>query len=98
MGVYGSMVANDFVQVPYTYCWSPSLIPKPIDWGDHIGECWSIFAVCCHVVPDVTGASCFCGCLRFVENMVVAHALFGTLLVHHLFTLWKSNLILLRLD
>ncbi|KAJ3049646.1 hypothetical protein HK097_009382, partial [Rhizophlyctis rosea] len=24
------------MKVPYTYCWSPSLIPKPIDWGDHI--------------------------------------------------------------
>ncbi|TPX54732.1 undecaprenyldiphospho-muramoylpentapeptide beta-N-acetylglucosaminyltransferase [Powellomyces hirtus] len=24
------------LKVPHTYCWSPSLIPKPIDWGDHI--------------------------------------------------------------
>jgi UDP:flavonoid glycosyltransferase YjiC (YdhE family) len=22
--------------VPYTYCWSPSLVPKPNDWADHI--------------------------------------------------------------
>lgn len=22
--------------VPYTYCWSPSLVPKPKDWGSHI--------------------------------------------------------------
>ena len=22
--------------VPYTYCWSPSLVPKPADWPDHI--------------------------------------------------------------
>lgn len=25
------------LKVPYTYCWSPSLIPKPIDWEDHVG-------------------------------------------------------------
>ncbi|KAI9926957.1 hypothetical protein AWENTII_010790 [Aspergillus wentii] len=24
------------LQVPHTYCWSPSLLPKPNDWGQHI--------------------------------------------------------------
>lgn len=24
------------LKVPYTYCWSPSLIPKPNDWGNNI--------------------------------------------------------------
>ncbi|KIV89386.1 hypothetical protein, variant 2 [Exophiala mesophila] len=24
------------LRVPYTYCWSPALIPKPKDWGSHI--------------------------------------------------------------
>ncbi|KAI0383627.1 glycosyltransferase family 1 protein [Hypomontagnella monticulosa] len=24
------------LQIPYTYCWSPALIPKPNDWGQHI--------------------------------------------------------------
>ena len=24
------------LQIPYTYCWSPALIPKPKDWGAHI--------------------------------------------------------------
>ena len=24
------------LQVPHTYCWSPALIPKPKDWGQHI--------------------------------------------------------------
>ncbi|KAK7520486.1 uncharacterized protein IWZ02DRAFT_265520 [Phyllosticta citriasiana] len=24
------------LRVPYTYCWSPALIPKPKDWGHHI--------------------------------------------------------------
>ncbi|KIW71103.1 hypothetical protein PV04_03308 [Phialophora macrospora] len=24
------------LRIPYTYCWSPALIPKPKDWGPHI--------------------------------------------------------------
>ena len=24
------------LRIPYTYCWSPALIPKPGDWGNHI--------------------------------------------------------------
>ncbi|KAG6195338.1 hypothetical protein E4U35_008472 [Claviceps purpurea] len=24
------------LKIPYTYCWSPALIPKPNDWGVHI--------------------------------------------------------------
>ncbi|KAI8719146.1 Glyco-transf-28 domain-containing protein [Fusarium sp. LHS14.1] len=24
------------LRIPYTYCWSPALIPKPGDWGDNI--------------------------------------------------------------
>lgn len=24
------------LRIPYTYCWSPALIPKPGDWGSHI--------------------------------------------------------------
>ena len=24
------------LRVPHTYCWSPALIPKPADWGNHI--------------------------------------------------------------
>lgn len=24
------------LRIPYTYCWSPALIPKPADWGRHI--------------------------------------------------------------
>jgi UDP:flavonoid glycosyltransferase YjiC (YdhE family) len=23
-------------KVPYTYCWSPSIVPKPEDWAEHI--------------------------------------------------------------
>ncbi|KAK4205486.1 hypothetical protein QBC40DRAFT_320357 [Triangularia verruculosa] len=25
--------------VPYTYCWSPALVPKPADWGQNIDIC-----------------------------------------------------------
>lgn len=25
------------LRIPYTYCWFPVLIPKPKDWGPHIG-------------------------------------------------------------
>jgi hypothetical protein len=28
----------DLMKVPYTYCWSPALVPKPSDWGDSIGK------------------------------------------------------------
>lgn len=24
------------LQVPFSYCWSPSVVPKPEDWGPHI--------------------------------------------------------------
>ena len=26
------------LNLPLTYCWSPALIPKPLDWGSHIGK------------------------------------------------------------
>ena len=26
----------DFHKVPFGYCWSQALVPKPPDWGDHI--------------------------------------------------------------
>lgn len=25
------------LQIPFTYCWSPALVPKPLDWPSHIG-------------------------------------------------------------
>ncbi len=28
----------DRLKVPYLYCWSPALIPKPADWMEHIGK------------------------------------------------------------
>lgn len=31
------------LKVPFTYCWSPHLIPKPLDWGPHIDVCGFFF-------------------------------------------------------
>ncbi|KAF8253496.1 UDP-Glycosyltransferase/glycogen phosphorylase [Wilcoxina mikolae CBS 423.85] len=31
------------LKVPYTYMWSPALIPKPSDWGDHIDVTGFVF-------------------------------------------------------
>jgi hypothetical protein len=27
----------DALRIPVTYCWSPALIPKAMDWAEHIG-------------------------------------------------------------
>lgn len=27
------------LKVPFTYCWSPALVPKPLDWPSYIGQC-----------------------------------------------------------
>lgn len=27
----------DNLKIPFTYCWSPGLVPKPRDWHAHIG-------------------------------------------------------------
>jgi hypothetical protein len=26
------------LKIPFTYCWSPALVPKPNDWPAYIGE------------------------------------------------------------
>ncbi|KAI1385128.1 glycosyltransferase family 1 protein [Hypoxylon trugodes] len=31
------------LQIPFTYCWSPNLIPKPSDWPSHIDVCGFFF-------------------------------------------------------
>jgi len=32
----GSALARE-LKIPFTYCWSPSLVPKPSDWPSYIG-------------------------------------------------------------
>ncbi|KAF7303781.1 Glycosyltransferase family 1 protein [Mycena indigotica] len=31
------------LQIPFTYCWSPALVPKPVDWPSHIDICGFFF-------------------------------------------------------
>ncbi|OQD83914.1 hypothetical protein PENSOL_c136G07326 [Penicillium solitum] len=31
------------LKVPFTYCWSPALVPKSSDWGSHIDVCGFFF-------------------------------------------------------
>ncbi|KAI1123670.1 sterol glucosyltransferase [Nemania abortiva] len=31
------------LKIPFTYCWSPSLIPKPFDWPEYIDVCGFFF-------------------------------------------------------
>ncbi|KAL1619597.1 hypothetical protein SLS54_006534 [Diplodia seriata] len=33
----------DTLKVPFTYCWSPALVPKPADWPAHIDVCGFFF-------------------------------------------------------
>ncbi|KFY22704.1 hypothetical protein V493_06383 [Pseudogymnoascus sp. VKM F-4281 (FW-2241)] len=34
---------SDLLKVPTTYCWSPALVPKPLDWPEHIDVCGFFF-------------------------------------------------------
>lgn len=29
---------TSYLRLPHTYCWSPSLVSKPKDWGPEIGK------------------------------------------------------------
>ncbi|KAL5373105.1 hypothetical protein DPSP01_012965 [Paraphaeosphaeria sporulosa] len=33
----------EMLQIPFTYCWSPALVPKPADWPGHIDVCGFFF-------------------------------------------------------
>ncbi|KAJ7768348.1 hypothetical protein B0H16DRAFT_1785284 [Mycena metata] len=33
----------DTQKIPFTFCWSPALVPKPDDWGSHIDVCGFFF-------------------------------------------------------
>jgi hypothetical protein len=35
--VQGPSLAES-LKIPFTYCWSPALVPKPKDWPAHIGK------------------------------------------------------------
>ncbi|KAL8813317.1 MAG: hypothetical protein Q9200_000338 [Gallowayella weberi] len=43
------------LRIPYTYCWSPALIPKPKDWGGHISVAGFYFlSLASSFTPDPT--------------------------------------------
>ncbi|OQD69774.1 hypothetical protein PENPOL_c002G10595 [Penicillium polonicum] len=33
----------EILRVPFTYCWSPALVPKPLDWPSYIDVCGFFF-------------------------------------------------------
>ena len=44
----------DRLKVPWTYCWSETLIPKPEDWKEHIGKkCTDSRST--ELTPDISG-------------------------------------------
>ncbi|KAF2640378.1 sterol glucosyltransferase [Massarina eburnea CBS 473.64] len=36
-------VLAEVLKIPFTYCWSPALVPKPMDWPSHIDVCGFFF-------------------------------------------------------
>ncbi|KAM0594292.1 hypothetical protein ACHAP6_000850 [Verticillium nonalfalfae] len=40
------------LQIPFTYCWSPALIPKPLDWPNYIDVCGFFFRDAPHYTPE----------------------------------------------
>ncbi|KIL85261.1 hypothetical protein FAVG1_11691 [Fusarium avenaceum] len=40
------------LQIPFTYCWSPTLIPKPLDWPDYIDVCGFFFRDAPQYTPE----------------------------------------------
>lgn len=49
------------LRIPHIYCWSPALIPKPIDWGSHV----SVSGFCFLKAPNFVPAA---DLLEFLHN------------------------------
>ncbi|KAI5275266.1 glycosyltransferase family 1 protein [Aureobasidium subglaciale] len=50
-----TMVASrlaEVLQIPFTYCWSPALVPKPADWPSYIDVCGFFFREQKPYTPD----------------------------------------------
>ncbi|KAH6670033.1 glycosyltransferase family 1 protein [Halenospora varia] len=39
-------------KIPFTYCWSPALVPKPFDWPSHIDVCGFFFRNAPEYTPE----------------------------------------------
>jgi hypothetical protein len=38
VAMFDGPLLTERLRIPHTYCWSPALVPKPADWGAHIGK------------------------------------------------------------
>ncbi|RSL48512.1 hypothetical protein CEP54_012866 [Fusarium duplospermum] len=36
--IFDAPMLAQTLKIPFTYCWSPALVPKPADWASHIGQ------------------------------------------------------------
>ncbi|KAH8749750.1 UDP-glucose,sterol transferase [Diaporthe sp. PMI_573] len=43
VAMFDGPLLAETLKIPFTYCWSPALVPKPKDWGPHIDVCGFFF-------------------------------------------------------
>ncbi|PNH41013.1 hypothetical protein VD0004_g6051 [Verticillium dahliae] len=43
VAMFDGPLLTERLKIPYTYCWSPALVPKPVDWPSHIDVCGFFF-------------------------------------------------------
>ncbi|KZL66861.1 UDP-glucose,sterol transferase [Colletotrichum tofieldiae] len=43
VAMFDGPMLTEALKIPFTYCWSPALVPKPGDWGSHIDVCGFFF-------------------------------------------------------
>ncbi|RYP47048.1 hypothetical protein DL768_006843 [Monosporascus sp. mg162] len=43
VAMFDGPMLTEALKIPFTYCWSPALVPKPADWAPHIDVCGFFF-------------------------------------------------------
>ncbi|CAH0057202.1 unnamed protein product [Clonostachys solani] len=43
VAMFDAPMLTQTLKIPFTYCWSPALVPKPADWAAHIDVCGFFF-------------------------------------------------------
>ncbi|RYP41684.1 hypothetical protein DL767_000889 [Monosporascus sp. MG133] len=43
VSMFDGPMLTEALKIPFTYCWSPALVPKPADWASHIDVCGFFF-------------------------------------------------------
>ncbi|KAI3570749.1 hypothetical protein IWW34DRAFT_902804 [Fusarium oxysporum f. sp. albedinis] len=43
VAMFDAPMLTQTLKIPFTYCWSPALVPKPVDWAPHIDVCGFFF-------------------------------------------------------